>query len=81
MILAWPRAWPIENSMIIHTSQNWEVGSTVRVGFLMLTVVDCKAVKDYLPDVYLLARGMVFYRFIPHHGLVRLNTLENWEIV
>ena len=65
--------------MIRRTKQAWDIGKTVKVGFLQLEVVDMKAVHDYLPDLYLLRRGETYYRFIPHHGLTRLEQREGWE--
>ena len=60
--------------MIQHTQQNWQIGAVVRVGFLHdMHVVAVAAVRDYLPDHYLLQRAGVWYRFTPHHGLTRLG--------
>lgn len=63
--------------MIRNTRQNWEVGRTVRVGFLQLTV--CEIVKtpgNYLPDGYVLANAdqSRFYSFIPHNGIQRADS-------
>jgi hypothetical protein len=60
--------------MITRTSQRWEVGQKVKVGFLTLKVVGFKATPgDYKPDVYLLenAKG-IQYVFTPHYGLEKL---------
>jgi hypothetical protein len=57
--------------------QDWTPGATVRVGFLTLTVVEKIATPgNYLPDQYALTndRGG-FYKFIPHNGLTRCETL------
>lgn len=53
------------------SKQNWTVGSTVRVGFMVLTVVAAVPTPgDYRPDQYELvsAKG-VRYTFTPHYGL------------
>jgi hypothetical protein len=56
-------------------NKNWSTGSTVRVGFLTLRVVSCRAEKDGMPDIYSLESidGKKSYEFIPHHGLNRTN--------
>lgn len=68
--------------MITKTKQNWEVGQTVKVGFLSLEVLAKIATPgDYLPDAYALqsAEGR-FYRFVPHNGLTRcFNRAEAME--
>ena len=59
-------------------SQNWSVGETVKVGFLRLRVLAKVATPgNYLPDQYAMtnADGSRFYRFIPHNGLVRVQSL------
>lgn len=60
--------------MITHTKQNWEIGATVKVGFLTLRVVSVRAVKEGLPDIYTLENldGTRLYEFIPHNGLTRV---------
>lgn len=61
--------------MIKNTKQNWEIGSTVKVGFLTLKVLGVRAEYDYLPDIYTLSSldGTKEYEFIPHNGLTRIN--------
>ena len=62
--------------MIRNTRQNWSPGSTVRVGFLRLRVLASIATPgNYRPDEYALESldGRAFYRFTPHHGVVRVN--------
>lgn len=57
--------------------QDWSEGSTVKVGFLTLRVVRKVATPgNWLPDQYALTndRG-TFYRFIPHNGLERCDSL------
>lgn len=69
--------------MIRRTKQDWHIGSTVKVGFLSLTVFALVPTPgDFLPDAYVLrsAKG-VFYKFVPHNGLTRCESLEdalNW---
>lgn len=55
--------------------QSWQTGAVVRVGFLTLRVLDVRAVKDGLPDIYTLESldGTRRYEFIPHNGLSRLE--------
>jgi hypothetical protein len=58
---------------ITHTKQDWSVGSTVKVGFLHLTVVEFVPTPgDGMPDAYRLqgSKGRR-YRFTPHYGLER----------
>lgn len=60
--------------MVRNSKQNWEVGSTVKVGFLSLTITKkIPTPKDGLPDAYELvsAKG-ARYEFVPHNGLTRL---------
>lgn len=62
--------------MIINTHQNWSPGSTVKVGFLRLRVICSIATPgNYRPDEYALESldGRAFYRFTPHHGIVRVD--------
>jgi len=61
--------------MIKNSKQVWEVGSTVKVGFMSLVVVAKEPTPgDYMPDAYILrsAKG-VAYRFVPHNGLERIS--------
>ena len=57
------------------SGNEWIPGSVVKVGFLSLRVVDCRAVKDGMPDIYTLVSldGSKSYEFIPHNGLTRIN--------
>ena len=67
--------------MITNTKQAWTPGATVKVGFLTLRVVTSKAIKDGLPDIYLMEnlRGDAFYEFIPHNGLNKLASIDGWR--
>jgi len=60
--------------MITRSQQKWEVGQTVKVGFLTLRVTGFVPTPgDYRPDQYELesAKG-VRYVFTPHYGLERM---------
>lgn len=64
--------------MIRTSKQTWEVGQTVKVGFMALVVAaKIPTPGNYLPDQYALtsADGSRFYRFIPHHGCERMPSL------
>lgn len=41
--------------MIKNTKQNWELGSTVKVGFMSLKVEAVQDVYDGKPDIYTLS--------------------------
>jgi len=61
-----------EMQMIRNSKQAWEIGETVKVGFLQLRVLAKVATPgDFKPDAYVLtnAKADKFYRFVPHHGL------------
>ena len=63
--------------MITNSKQSWQVGETVKVGFLTLRVIRREPTPgDYLPDAYILcglgANAAKQYRFVPHNGLERL---------
>jgi len=58
--------------------QDWRIGEMVQVGFLRLRVLAKVATPgNYLPDQYALTNGdgSRFYRFIPHNGLTRHDSL------
>lgn len=62
--------------MITNSKQAWEVGETVKVGFLTLRVTaKVPTPGDFAPDAYLLTdkTGQRKYRFVPHNGLERLS--------
>ena len=61
--------------MITKTTQKWEPGQVVKVGFMQLRVLSARAEKDYLPDIYTLESldGTKKYEFIPHNGLHRIE--------
>ncbi len=61
--------------MIKNTKQNWQIGEVVKVGFMKnLEVMSMVAIKDSLPDIYLLKSldSGSFYEFIPHNGLTKV---------
>lgn len=65
--------------MISSSRQTWEVGETVKVGFLSLIVAaKVPTPGDYLPDAYALTNtgATKFYRFVPHNGLKRCANLS-----
>ncbi len=65
--------------MIRDTKQQWQPGQQVRVGFLSLTVRAAVATPgDGRPDAYLLsnAAGTQLYRFVPHHGVEKIDLKE-----
>ena len=58
--------------MIRNSAQCWEVGESVKVGFLTLRVMaKVPTPGDFRPDAYILTNndGTKRYRFTPHHGL------------
>lgn len=60
--------------MIKNSSQSWEIGNTVKVGFLTLTVIRKEPTPgDYKPDRYHLINTQTLkeYTFTPHYGLER----------
>lgn len=65
--------------MIRKTKQQWEVGQTVKVGFLSGLEVMAKVPTpgDYAPDAYALRHTSSgnFYRFVPHNGIERCGSL------
>ena len=64
--------------MITNSTQSWQVGEIVKVGFLRLRVIQrVPTPGDYKPDAYILcglgAGSSRQYRFVPHNGLERIN--------
>lgn len=61
--------------------QSWQVGDTVRVGFMsgLEVVAKIPTPGDYAPDAYALWQPGTgrFYRFVPHNGLSRCDTLQD----
>jgi hypothetical protein len=69
---------PRQNYRPAAAKQDWTPGQTVKVGFLSLVVVEKVSTPgNWLPDQYALKNTAgVFYRFIPHNGLTRCDSLE-----
>lgn len=67
--------------MITNSKQKWQIGETVKVGFISgLEVVACIPTPgDYAPDAYALWQSSTdrFYRFVPHNGLTRCVNLSD----
>lgn len=62
--------------MISNSRQKWQVGSTVKVGFMSLVVKAAISTPgDYNPDAYILsnAAGTQLYRFVPHKGVEKIS--------
>jgi len=64
--------------MITNSKQTWQVGETVKVGFMSLRVVAKEETPgDYMPDAYILcglgANEQRKYRFVPHNGITRIQ--------
>lgn len=65
--------------MITNSKQNWEVGQTVKVGFMSLVVAAKIATPgDFAPDAYLLTNhaGTQLYKFVPHNGVEKITPAE-----
>jgi hypothetical protein len=61
--------------MIRNSSQVWEIGEWVKVGFMTLRVTaKIPTPGDYAPDAYRLTNkaGDKNYEFVPHKGIVRI---------
>lgn len=69
--------------MIRKSKQEWEVGATVKVGFMtgLIVVAKVPTPGDFAPDAYLLSRGDKWYSFVPHNGLNGISTDEAREMV
>ena len=65
--------------MISNSKQQWEVGQTVRAGFMSVTIkAKCFTPGDGLPDLYICANaaGDKLYSFVPHNGCTRITPDE-----
>lgn len=70
--------------MIKSSKQKWQVGATVKVGFMSLVVKAAIATPgDYLPDAYILVNhaGKQLYKFVPHNGLEKIDVAEAKEMM
>lgn len=62
-----------------NTRNNWQVGATVRVGFLNGLHVHEKVASpgNFRPDGFILSRGEQVYAFVPHNGgIVKCASFE-----
>ena len=68
--------------MITKTKQSWEIGQTVRVGFLadLLVVAKIPTPGDNAPDAYLLCRKEQAYKFVPHFGIEKISFADAQEL-
>lgn len=65
----------VSNLSEARSGNRWQVGETVRVGFMRLRVTErIPTPGDGFPDEYRLVddRSGRTYSFVPHNGLVRL---------
>ncbi len=69
--------------MIKNSKQAWEIGQTVKVGFLNGLTVTAKIATpgDYAPDAYILTRNESVYSFVPHNGLTKITVEEARRMV
>lgn len=61
--------------------QSWDIGETVKVGFIsgLEVIKKIPTPGDYAPDAYVLwqAKTNRFYRFVPHKGIERRESLQD----
>ncbi|CBJ38299.1 protein of unknown function [Ralstonia solanacearum CMR15] len=70
--------------MISKTKQDWQVGATVKVGFMTLVVKAAVATPgDFQPDAYILVNkaGTQLYKFVPHNGVEKIGVEEARELI
>ncbi len=65
----------IKQNHFSNKNKDWSIGSIVKIGFMTLIVKGVQAIKDGMPDIYILEslNGEKRYEFIPHNGLHRIN--------
>ena len=57
-----------------NSKQAWQVGQSVRCGFLTLTVIASLAPRgDGLPGAQILTNGSQLYSFTPYSGLEKIS--------
>lgn len=65
-------------------TQDWSIGDAVKVGFLTgLTIIaKIPTPGDYAPDAWVLQQRTSgrFYRFVPHHGIERRDSLADAKL-
>ncbi|CAE6839079.1 hypothetical protein [Paraburkholderia nemoris] len=67
--------------MVKNSKQSWQVGQTVKVGFLALTVIASLApCGDGLPGAYILTNSKQLFSFVPHNGLSKISDFEAVEM-
>ena len=61
--------------VVKNSKQNWNIGSTVKIGFLELRIIGVKSIVDGLPYIYELEnlKGDKLYEFTPYNGLVKID--------
>ena len=61
--------------VVKNSKQNWNIGSTVKIGFLELRIIGVKSIVDGLPNIYELEnlKGDKLYEFTPYNGLVKID--------
>lgn len=67
-----------------NSKQSWEVGQTVRAGFLTLTVrAKVPTPGDFAPDAFILSNlaGTQLYKAVPYNGVQKINTTEARELL
>ena len=60
-------------------TQDFSIGSTVKVGFMSLVVkAKIQTPGDFKPDAYILSNtaGTQLYKFVPHNGCEKISTSE-----
>ena len=65
---------------IQRSTQKWEIGQTVKVGFMALQIVELIPTPgDYKPDQYRMQnpKSKQQYLFTPHNGLEKITRKEN----
>ncbi len=70
--------------MITSSKQAWEVGQTVKSGFMTLIVKAKVATPgDYLPDAYICTNvaGNQLYKVIPHNGTSKVTADQVRELM
>ena len=67
----------------MKTQQDWQVGATVKVGFLNGLHVHEKVASpgNYKPDGYILSKGETVYAFIPHFGISKCANMDDARAV
>lgn len=69
--------------MIKNSKQLWEIGQSVKVGFMtgLIVFAQIPTPGDFAPDAYILTRNGTYYKFVPHNGLTRLDVNELCDLL